>query len=198
MKVKAEILVHLAIVPLIQEYEAKGLERMSALFNALITGGNTMSALSKFASYGAKIKEKEARAVVEVVVGAGLASAVNILYPNNQRLTYAFGVTPGVNGALATGGYDADAVVGAALVAFGLLAPEKYFASHALALGTGAMTGFVAREAAVFAHNQQAKKAAAAPAVVSGIRIGDYPIPALNNPGLSGISGWGQAVQQAA
>lgn len=111
--------------------------------------------LNKFHALSDKVKrrlqEHEAIAVVEAVGAATLASYLNVTKSNSPGGTYRLGVK-----ADGTGGVDADLVGGLGLGLVGL-AIDPQMGSHAVALATGLLCGFGARQGA----QMGAKKVAA-------------------------------------
>lgn len=102
--------------------------------------------LNKFHALSDKVKrrlqEHEAVAVVEAVGAATLASYLNVTKSNSPGGTYRLGVK-----ADGTGGVDADLVAGLTGGLVGL-AIDPQMGSHLVAIATGLLCGFGARQGA--------------------------------------------------
>jgi hypothetical protein len=112
--------------------------------------------LNKFHALSDKVKQRlqehEAIAVVEAVGAATLASYLNVTKSNSTGGTYRLGVQAG-----GAGGVDADLVAGLGAGLVGL-AIDPQIGSHLVAVATGLLCGFGARQGA----QMGAKKVAAA------------------------------------
>lgn len=99
-----------------------------------------------------RLQEHEALAVGEAVAAAGIASYINVKKSNSNAGTYRIGAkTDG------TGGVDADVVGGLALGLAGL-AVDPMIGSHLVAVATGLLCGFSARQGAAMALKAATKQ----------------------------------------
>lgn len=89
-----------------------------------------------------RLQEGEAVAIVEAVGAATAASYLNVTKSNSAAGTYRLGVK-----ADGSGGVDADLVVGLGLGLLGL-AVDPQLGMHGVALATGLLCGFGARQGA--------------------------------------------------